>query len=420
MLKQSYLYLGLQIVNIFVGLFVTIYIAQNVDVETFAIFAIYTIVITLFMTFSFLGYETVLIRNVLHWQNTKQYKKINNLISYAVVSRIVISFILMIPILIYLYYVSNSKFNHEHFLLFTSFIVAGVFTALTNANGLILKAFNRYILSFTILTLSSLFGRLLAIYIFIKIGFNGFITTLIFVPVVSFLISFLYLKKYFSIKHIKTKYFSKYKKYKYFIFSGYLNYFKVSIDQFLISILLSAEILAVYNLAKKIEEISRSVIEGFFDPMIQRIIGYKNNIDEAIKYKKKIYLIKNIFLLLTILFVIIFNLYVDNIISLAKLEHYPNLNIYLIIASWTPVLYLIYKIQSNIIYLFDDQKTLFKIDLFIGFLTTCIAIIFFMFSIEEYIYLNRIIVGIVLIVFFTYFYKNHFYKNSIFNKGNTK
>ena len=74
------------------------------------------------------------------------------------------------------------------------------------------------------------------------------------------------------------------------------------------------------------------------------------------------------------------------------------------------VVYLIYKIQSNIIYLFDDQKVLFKIDLFVGVITTVIAILFFMFASEEYIYLNRVIVGLVLIVFFTYFYKYQFYK----------
>lgn len=420
MLKQSYLYLILQFLNIFVGLFVTLYIAQNVDIQTFAIFAIYIVITTIFMTFSFLGYETMLIRNILHWQNTNQSNKIINYISYAIFSRLITSAILIIPILIYIYYINIFKFNNEHFLLFSSFIIAGIFTSLTNANGLILKAFNRYILSFSIMTLSSLIGRLVAVYIFTIEGFNGFIVTLIMIPIISFVISFLYLKEYFSFKQIRYKYFFKFKKNKYFIFSGYLNYFKSSIDQFLISIMLSVEILAVYNLAKKIEEIGQSIVEGFFDPMLQKIIKYKSNVKEAIEYKKKIYLIKNIFLLVIIMFVIVFDFYVKEIIHLAKLEHYLNLDFYFIFASWMPVLYLIYKIQSNIIYLFDDQKTLFKIDLFIGFMTTSIAIIFFMFSSEEYIYLNRIIVGMVLIVFFTYFYKKHFYKNSIFNKGNIK
>ena len=53
--------------------------------------------------------------------------------------------------------------------------------------------------------------------------------------------------------------------------------------------MLSVEILAVYNLAKKIEEIGQSIVEGFFDPIIQKIIKYKSNIKEAIEYKKKIY-----------------------------------------------------------------------------------------------------------------------------------
>lgn len=412
MLKQSYLYLCLQIINIFVGVLVSLYIAQNVDVNTFAVYAVYIIVTTQYMTFSFLGYETVLIRNLLHWQNTNQINRIKNLISYAIFSRIITSLILTIPILGYLYYLSVNKFEEKNFLLLSSFVLAGFFSALSNANGLILKAFNKYILSFAIITLCSLFGRVIALFAFIEIDFNAFILALVLSPILSFLISFIFIKDYFSIKKIKWKYFSKFKRYKYFVFSGYLNYFKVSIDQFLISILLSAEILAAYNLAKKIEELGQSIVEGFFDPIIQKIIKYKNMAQKVKEYQKKIYLIKNIFLTVTIVFVLIFDLYVKEIIHFAKLDHFSNLDVYMIAASWMPVLYLMYKVQSNIIYLFDSQKTLFKIDLYTGLLATCVAVICFLFGREEYVYLNKIITGIVLMIFFGYFYDKNYIKKA--------
>lgn len=418
MLKQSYIYLILQLLNIGISLFVTIYIAKNVDMQTFAIFAIYTIIVTLFMTFSFLGYESILIRNVLHWKKIGKINKIKNYISYALISRAVVSVLLTIPILLYIYYISINKFNDEHLLLFSSFIIAGFFSSLSNANGLILKAFNKYILSFTITTLSLIIGRLIAIYIFTIYGFYGFMLTLIIIPIFTFLLSFLFVKSYFSFSHIRYKYFFKFKRNKYFILSGYLNYFKVSIDQILVSIFLSVEILAVYNLAKKVEEIGRSIIEGFFDPIIQKLVSFKNDINNAVKYKKKIYLIKNIFLLITITFVIIFNLYINDVIVVTELEHYKNLSYYLIFASWVPVLYILFKVQSNIIYLFDHQKTLFKIDIFIGILTSLVMVLFFIIDMENIIYLNRVVINIIVGIFFIYFYKNHFYKKSIFFKEN--
>jgi len=419
-LRQSYMYLVLQLLNVFIGLFVTIYIAQNVDTATFAIFAIYIIITTIFTTFSFLGYETVLIRNVLHWQKNNQINKVINYISYAIISRLITSVILVLPILGYIYYLSIYKFNDQHFVLFSSFIIAGIFSSLANANGLILKAFNRYILSFSIMTLSSIFGRLLAIYVFTVLGFKAFIVTLILTPIFAFIISFFYIKSYFSFNQIKYRYLFKFLKFKYFIFSGYLNYFKVSIDQFLVSIFLSIEVLAVYNLAKKVEEVGRSSVEGFFDPVIQKTIQYKANRDKAVNYKKKICLIKNIFLLVAIVFVLTFNLYVNEIIIFSKLENYTNLNYYLIFASWMPIIYLMHKVQSNIIYLFDDQKKIFKIDLSIGIVTTSLVLIFLTMIGEEYIYLNRVITGIVVTCFFQFYYKKYFCKKSIFNEANIK
>ncbi|MBH0019499.1 oligosaccharide flippase family protein [Pseudoalteromonas sp. SWXJ133] len=408
MLKQSYFYLILQLFNVFVGLFVALFIARNVDMETFAVFSIYSIVLALFTTFTFLGYENVLIRNVLHWKKHGQINKIKNLVSNAIVSRIVTSLLLQIPIFIYLFYLSATKFNNEYFMLLCSFNLAGIFSALSNANGLILKAFNRFVLSFSIITISSLLGRLIAIVVFLHFGFDGFILTLIIVPFLTFIISVYFIKEFFSFKHISYKYFWKFKRYKYFIFSGYLNYFKVSIDQLLVSIFLSAEILAVYNLAKKVEDIGRTVISSFFEASLQKLIFYKSDRTKSVQYKNKIYLIKYIFLAFIIFFVLIFDYFVGDIIKVLGLEHYKYLDSYLIIASWTPVLYLNYKIESHIISLFEEQKKIFAMDILISLFSVIVALLCLFYFPLEFIYLNRIIIATALIVYFAFYYKKRF------------
>lgn len=413
-LRESYVYLFLQITNIFVGLFQTLYIARNVDDYTYSIFVIYTLIITIFVTFTYLGYETVLIRNVLYWKEIKQDKKIINHISYAFFSRIVASSIIAIPVLLYIYYINKKSFNNENFFVFSSFIIAGFFASLANSNSLILKAFNRYALSFSIMLLSSISSRLIAIYIFSIFGFNAFIFILTIAPVVPFVISFLYLRRFISLKQIKFRYLFKFKRYRYFIFSGHLNYFKNSIDQFLISLMLSADILAVYSLGKKIEEVGRSIIEGMFDPIIQKIVKYKNinYLKNFIEYEKKLRLLRGFFLIITIVFVIIFDYFVKDVIQIAKLEHYSKLEYYLIFSSWVPVIYLAHKIESDIIYLFERSKILFYTDLAIGFVATSLAGIFFSFSKMEYLYLNRVILGILQWSFFRYYYIS--FRKSIF------
>ncbi|MBA94292.1 MAG: hypothetical protein CMP21_00805 [Rickettsiales bacterium] len=414
MLKQSVLYVFLQFLNILVGVYVTFYIAQNVDTQIFSILAIYTIINGIFMTFSFLGYETVLLRNALYWERIGCKKKIVNYVTYSLVSRLIIGLVLIIPVVGYCYYLACVKFDNNYFFLLSSFSISGIFFSLANSNALILKSFNKYILSFSIMAVSLIIGRLVSVYMFLNYGFFVFIIILVCIPVLIFFVSFRFISKYFSLKYIKFRYFLKFKNNKYFVFSGYLNYFKLSIDQLLVSIFLSVEVLAVYNLAKKIEEIGKSLVEGFFDPMIQKLVTYKDDLNLTKVYKEKLYKIKNIFLVFISICVVVFNVFIDQLISVANLDHFQHLSYYLVFSSWTVILYTIYKVSSNIIYLFDNQKTLYKIDIFVGTLSIFFTILFFMDTTFKYIFLNRIFTGLVLCIFFHYFYKRFFIKKFCF------
>lgn len=407
-MKQSYYYLMLQLANIIIGLFVTFYIARNVAPETFSLYAISMIVSTIFVTFSFLGFESVLLRNLLYWKELGKNKKIVNYVSYSIFSRLFASGVLFFPVSIYLLYLSATKYNGEHWLLFSFYMVSGSFSALNNANGLIFKALNKYITSFTVTTLSSVCGRLVAAFFFAKYGFEAFIGVIVLIPIVSFFISVLFLKDYIDIKQIRFKYFFKFRKLKYFIFSGYSNYFKTSVDQVLVSIFLSSEILAVYNLARRVEEIGRSFVAGFFEPITQRLIKYKGKIEHLESQANKVFKIRNYSIIVICILTIIFSLSSDIVIALLGLENYEYLNVYIIIAAWSSFLYILYKVESHIICLFDEPKVILSIDVLVSLLSVTISVLVFYFTSEEFVYLNRLILGVVLLAIYALYFKYKF------------
>ncbi|ELB2046465.1 oligosaccharide flippase family protein [Vibrio parahaemolyticus] len=398
----------LQLANIIIGLFVTFYIARNVAPETFSLYAISMIVSTIFVTFSFLGFESVLLRNLLYWKELGKNRKIVNYVSYAIFSRLFASGVLFFPVSIYLLYLSATKYNGEHWLLFSFYMVSGSFSALNNANGLIFKALNQYITSFTVTTLSSVCGRLVAAFFFAKYGFEAFIGVIVLIPIVSFFISVLFLKDYIDIKQVRFKYFFKFRKLKYFIFSGYSNYFKTSVDQVLVSIFLSSEILAVYNLARRVEEIGRSFVAGFFEPITQRLIKYKGKIEHLESQANKVFKIRNYSIIVICILTIIFSLSSDIVIALLGLENYEYLNVYIIISAWSSFLYILYKVESHIICLFDEPKVILSIDVLVSLLSVTISVLVFYFTSEEFVYLNRLILGVVLLAIYALYFKYKF------------
>ncbi len=406
MLKQSYRYVVLQIINIVVNIFVLLYLAKNVDPETFSIFAIYTVILTFMATFSFLGCETVLLRNILHWREVGCNKKIPILISYTLFSRFVMSLVIVIPMVFYSFYLTNYKYEGQYFSVFMLFILAGMFNSLVNSNALILKSFNRYLSSLVVLMVSGVVGKLLALYYFIEYGFLEFVIVLVIIPIVAFVASCLLIKDYLSIRHLKLRYFFRFRKYKYFIFGGYLNYFKMSIDQLLVSIFLSNEVLAVYSLARRLEDIGRSLIEGFFDPIMQKTVRYKSNFQKMNSYINRIFRVKNIMLVVVLAIVIMITWYAPILVSFIGLEHYEGLPTFLILASWSCALYLLYKLPSGLTYMFVEQKKLFSIDLVIAAMSILLLMVFIFGVNIEYVYINRVALGaFLLFVFFVSYNK---------------
>ncbi|MDX3775792.1 hypothetical protein QE250_16900, partial [Chromatiaceae bacterium AAb-1] len=117
MFKQSYVFLSLQLLNVSLGFFVTIYLAIKLEVEVFAVFVIYSIITSVITAFSFTGIEAVLIRNALSWQHSDRKKRIKLYMSQAMSLRLFM-IIVMLPLLtIYAFYISRTMFDSKNLLL---------------------------------------------------------------------------------------------------------------------------------------------------------------------------------------------------------------------------------------------------------------------------------------------------------------
>lgn len=381
--------------NLAVGLFVTLYVAISVEPEIFAMLTLFLIVTSVMSAFTFLGYETVLIRNALYWESIGSKKKIINIATYAIVSRIIISFILFIPLAGYLYYISEENYSGDHYMTFLSFIVVGIFTSVSNSNGLILRAYNRYALSFSITVIGNLLGKMVSIVTFIHFGFMPFIFVLIAVPILICFVSCFFVRDLVDLKMFRFKYFFKFRQHKFFAITGYLKYISGYFDRIIVSILLPIELLASYALAKQVQEIGKSFIEGFFDPIIQKIVSLKNKSSELKSFVNRLHLIRRACFLIALLISIPIFTYMPDIVSLGGVGKYQYLADFIRIAIASSLVYLGYKVEGNIISLFMDQVSLFKIDLLIAFISIMSILVVLLFFENQWVFLNRLIIDVL-------------------------
>lgn len=404
MLRQSYIYLALQVANLVIGLSLVVYLAHELEPVVFALYGFYTLIVGLFIPFTFLGYETHLIRNVLKWKQSRSTKKIVNNVSYALISRVILGFIVFILIGAFSFYISENKFNGEYSGYLLAFCVAGFFSGITDGISLSLKSFNQYVLSFIISLGFSLLSKVLALLAFINFGVEQFFFVLCVVPVLSAIVSSFCISSYFSLKVIKVKRLLKFVRYKYFIMSGYLNFFRNAADRLIVSFLITTELFAVYTIAKTLEESGRATLEGLFDPLTQRTVSMKSNPQEFNLYINRIKKIRIILVCLAIpaLFLAIF--FARDITSSISISNYPYITEFLIAAVIASAIQLLYKIELNVTYLIAPQRNLFLLDCIIAFLSISCLFIGNMVLEDAYLYYNRVIFCFCLLAIFTFVY----------------
>ncbi|NNG45146.1 hypothetical protein HJP15_19865 [Pseudoalteromonas sp. NEC-BIFX-2020_002] len=400
-MSQSFIFLALQVLNIVVGLFSTVYIAANIEPHFYSLVIIYQIIIAFYGCFTSIGYETVLIRNALKWQNGFEHR-LKYFISISLVIRFVLFFVLMVPVFAYSYYIAKSNYQGDYLGAIMLFSLSGLFFSFNNWLSLILKSFNNYIAAFTILTLGSLVTKITGVWLFITFGFEYFILVLTIMPALIFFSGVCFVWKYLKPVNITVRRLMFAKRFLGFGAIGYVKYALAQSDRLLVSILLSPEMQGAYGLAKQFQEIGKSFIEGFFDPLIQRVIQYRNDIKKCEVHIRFVAKVNALIAVVGGFVMVALIVYIDLLVELLGFNKYEYIETYLVFVLLSSFTYLLYKIPGNLISLFAKPKLLIFIDA-IGWLlgVTSIAVVANCLSLE-YLHLNRLLTELFMLVTFTY------------------
>ncbi|MCG3767563.1 hypothetical protein EXA23_15450 [Vibrio cincinnatiensis] len=397
-MKQSFIIVLIQIFNALFGFFITIYVASNAGPNNYAVFVIYQVVISFMAAFSFMGYETHMIRNLLQWERTKRINRLKFYISKTIVSRFLLCTFLVVPVAVYIFYLSQSEYSEYGGILYV-FILSGYFTACTQSISLILKAQNRYVTSVLINVVGMMILKLISLIAFMYYGFYAYIGILVFGSCILALVSIFSIKKYFSLKCFRFRYALKIKKNKDYILSGYMQYLVGYSDRVLLSVILTPDIVASYNLAKQVQEMAKLLIEGFFDPLCQKVVVFKNDKINLANYLKKLIMIKRGAQIISIIILSIFFINIDMITSVLKLDAYQDIGFFILLAGVSSLLYLSGKVETNYNALTLPPLRLLKYNIH-NFILSIGCIVLFSGVVEsDYIYLNRVFLELFLMMY---------------------
>lgn len=366
MLKESSIIVIIHVICLMAGLFVTVYFAAAASPVEYSVFALYQIVTTMMSAFSFLGYETNMMRNVLSWLSSSNISAISQSASKAIVGRIIMSMLMFLPATIYLLGVLPDQYKSNSWSVCLGFVVAGLAVSLIQASTLILKSQNLYMKAIFISAVGLLFVRVLAVIAYEEVGFAGFILVLIVASVLLAFAALAFVSRWLRIEYMLNFRFKDLFTYKEFSVSAYSQYVSGYFDRLLVSIFAPPEILGSYNLAKQVQEAGKSMIEGFIDPITQRVVAIKNRPAEVWLYYSKVFKIQAVLLVISCVAISGVFLNLNDILSLSGLEDYPFLDAYISLAVICLIVMLASKVKVNFNSYFMSAKRYLVMHLFVS------------------------------------------------------
>lgn len=405
-MKQSIGLILLQLIGVLLG-FVSIFlIAGNLPPELYAITGVYTIISSLIVVFSNTGIETLGFRELLAWKEMGQNEKVRQLVTQSIVYRTIFGAFVFIPLIAYLLYISKYKFHGEHFVLFFTMGIFSISKATIDSIELIHKAFNNYILPTFSKYVVEVLGKIISILIFLKFGFLPYITFVMFLPFVV-MIPLLYLiKEWIDFRGVfdRRKAIIVLKESRTFQISSYISYVYNHLDQLLVSLFLSVDVLASFSISKGFLGIGKTLIENIFDPLVQKLVKYKHEVTKFSFELKKVFKIRFILMIISILFFPFYLIYGEYILQILKLQKYVYISKYLLFIYVSQVAYLCIKVEINYISLFSSKKNYLKQTIYSAFISI-ICLMFIMLLNVKYLFLNVLISNLILILIILKIYR---------------
>lgn len=389
-MKQSIYIVVVQALNVVISLFTTIYIAVNVEPTVYSLLIVYQVVISVFASFTSIGYETIIIRNALGWR-ARSPKKINYFVSVSLYLRVTIFFILLIPSTVYLKYISNSNYQGDLFITLLLMNFSALFVSLNNWLSLILKGMNNYLLSFLITSLGAIITKLIGLFFYLKFGFEAFILVLIMAPAIIFVAAFHKVSRYVSLVNLSPSRLRFAKKHIQFGLIGYQKFLLGYSDRLLVTVLLKPEVQAAYGLIKQFQEIGKTFVEGFFDPISQKVIQYRSDKNAFDAHVKRVFRINGIAIVLAVAILPVVIFYLRDLITYIGFGKYQFAYEYSLYAMGAFLIYLAGKSVTSFVNYFEKPRTLICLDFF-GFAVSAVTIVLFaQQGSDENIYANRLI-----------------------------
>ncbi len=357
-MKQSFYLIAMQITSIVITTFTIFFIAVKIPASAYAVVGINTVITSFILVFSNTGIETIGLRNFLFWKSINKHKQIKIITTQAFIIRLTASLIVGILIIPYILFISANKFGHNNLHFFIIFIFSGIFMALNDCFGLILKGHNKFIQSAFSLYIVSVLGKLLALILFLKYGLDMYLYTISIIPLFAFIyliflnkedIDFKYIG---SIKLIKSTLIKS----KHFAFSSYVTFLISNLDQFIISIFMPVDFIGVFGLIKQIKAMASTFISNFFDPMLQKTVIYKGDFPKMKPYLSKIIKMRNVSVILSVISLIMLFIFGEQLISLSGLKSYPYLFEASILLGLSLIITLYFKIPYYLIATFIKPK----------------------------------------------------------------
>ena len=174
-----------------------------------------------------------------------------------------------------------------------------------------------------------------------------------------------------------------------------LDYFKNNADGMLVSALFPAGVMGSYSIYKQLEQLSKNVVEGFFDVLSQHTVKYKGQKDELVKQEKRIKKARNVIIAMIIATICVFSIHPRLFVELIHLGKYQSIDLMLYCILLVTIAHVIGKFEINAIAFFGTSKMNFNIGVAI-FGISCLSYVIVMIMPSIYGVLSqRIIIYVI-------------------------
>jgi len=366
LLKKSFIIVLIQLVGSVLGLVTIYFVAGSMEPEVYSLVGVYTVISNIVMTFSDLGIETTMMREVLFWIENNNEEKVVEYSTQALLSR-VFAFLIILPILlIYVFYMNFIKYNGGRLILLLLALVGAQISSMNNAMSLIVRSKGGYIFSQAASTVNNYLLKFAGLGLYFAFGANVYLYFYVLSSIPLSIVYFFKLRHTLDIKYIKLKFMLK-KVYtaRFLWLKTDLDYVKNSADSLLVSALFPTYIMGSYTIFKNFEQLSKNIIEGFFDVLSQSTVKYKGKSDELKRQEKKIKSVRSLVILVVILLLGIFSINTQFFIKLVHLSKYDAMSEIIFCIAIITIIHLIGKYEINAIAFFASPKLNFILGLIV-------------------------------------------------------